>query len=241
MYSYGRVESPDIRDKNFDVEEVIPDIPMPTKKFWWDNAWWGNQGKTSHCVVYSWLHWVEDGPVIQDRIPDREKPILPPERFYNACQRIDKWPGEEPKYRGTSVRAGAKILKSLGIINEYRWAFTVQSMIRTVLTLGPMVVGTKWYAGMEKPNRRGAITLRGRQRGGHAYIINGVDTKHRFFRIKNSWGRKWGDSGYGYLRFEDMQKLLSIGGDACIASEIKIRKQPTVMDMNESVERILRS
>jgi hypothetical protein len=241
MYSYGRIESPDPRDGNYNVEDVIPDMPMPIRKFWWDNAWWGDQRRTSHCVAYSWMHWVEDGPVIQDRIPSREKPILPPKEFYNACQKIDKWPGEEPVYKGTSVRAGAKILKSVGIINEYRWAFTVRSMVRTLLTLGPMVVGTKWYAGMDKPNYKGAMTIKGRKLGGHAYVINGVDTEHKFFRIKNSWGRRWGDGGYGYLRFSDMQKLLSEGGDACIASEIKISKSVSIRDIDKAVKRISRA
>jgi hypothetical protein len=235
MYSYGRVESPDERDKLYNVEDVIPDhIPPIRKKFWWDNAWWGNQRNTSHCVAYSWNHWVEDGPVIQDTLPNRNKPLINPEEFYRVCREIDSFAGTN--YKGTSVRAGAKLLKHVGVIREYRWAFTAHSIAKTVLSLGPMVVGTKWYAGMEKPNHKGAMTIKGRLRGGHAYIVNGVDMDYKFFRIKNSWGKRWGDMGHGYIKFKDMQRLLTEGGDACIASEIKVKYIPTQSQLNEVAE-----
>lgn len=237
MYSYGRIESPDERDRYYDVEDVLPEgIPPITKRFWWDNAWWGNQWQSSMCVAFSWTHWVEDGPVIQDRIVGREKPFMDPSDFYHTCQMIDQWPGTN--YNGTSVRAGAKVLKHLGIIREYRWAFRFKTIVKTLLTLGPMVVGTKWYAGMERPNRRGALDISGSERGSHAYVINGVDTEHEFFRIKNSWGKSWGDGGHGYIRFHDFRTLMLRGStEACIASEIKMSKIPTKEDLQEVVSK----
>ena len=44
------------------------------------------------------------------------------------------------------------------------------------------------------PDKNGVIKIGGRLSGGHAYVINGVDTKTKMFRLKNSWGKSWGNS-----------------------------------------------
>lgn len=226
MYNFGRLEIPDSRDFQYSIAPMLNPIPPITEKFWWDDGWWGNQGSSSCCVAYSWSHWMEDGPVIQDNITGRKKPLFDPYEFYKACQKVDQWPGDD--YAGTSVRAGASILKTVGIITEYRWAFTVEEVILTLLTLGPMVVGTKWYNKMQFPNNAGLIKLDGSSMGGHAYLLNGVDTKREYFRIKNSWGRDWGDNGHAYIPFSDFEKLFSDGGEACIAAELKINEVPSL-------------
>lgn len=142
-----------------------------------------------NCVAYSWSHWIEDGPVVQDGLsPSRIKPLFNPAKLYVACQERDEWPGVG-NYNGTSVRAAAKILKELGVIKEYRWANNVTEVANTLLNLGPMVVGTKWYEGMNKPNADGYILATGANQGGHAYVLNGVNTVKKVFRIKNSWGK----------------------------------------------------
>ena len=122
-------------------------------------------------------------------------------------------------YNGTSVRAAAKILKKLGVISEYRWAKTVDDTVNTILMKGPMVVGTRWYANMTRPNANGFMKPSGAGQGGHAYVINGVDVDGEFFRIKNSWGKRWGKKGFAYISFSDFEKLLENGGEACIAEE----------------------
>lgn len=220
--NFGRIENPDDRDSDFPVSAILIDNPPITEKYWWADGWWGDQGNSYHCVCYSSLHWLEDGPVVQDVNPLRVKPMINPIEFYKACQERDPWPGD--KYNGTSIRSSAKILKHLGAISEYRWANNVTDLANAILTLGPAIVGTKWTSGMTTPNNDGIIKPNGTHQGGHAYLINGVNTTKGFFRIKNSWGQKWGKSGYAFISFDDFQSLLSSGGEACIAREVKVNE-----------------
>lgn len=37
--------------------------------------------------------------------------------------------------------------------------------------------------------------------GGHAVLFVGYDDTKRVFKFKNSWGKNWGDKGYGYLPY----------------------------------------
>jgi Cysteine protease len=224
--AFGRLENPDERDEFFPVAAVLPEPnPFITEKYWWDGGWWGNQGSTTQCVAYSWMHWVEDGPVVQDGIlANRAKPMFNTSKFYEACQVRDPWPGTN--YPGTSVRTAAKVLQELGIVKEYRWANSSEEIAQTLLNLGPVVVGTRWTYDMTHPKKNGLIRPTGSAMGGHAYLLNGVDYERKLFRIKNSWGKDWGYQGYGFISFEDFDTLLAVGGEACVAFENKITEVP---------------
>lgn len=212
----GRVYARDDRDNNYLIENSpLYSTSTLTVRNWDDDQWWGDQGSTSECVAYAWTHWLEDGPIYQ---PNSPQPIVNPNIIYREAQKVDEWPGEN--YNGTSVRAGAKILQSQGFIQNYYWTFNLQTLINTVLNLGPVVVGTVWHRNMFFPNKRtNVITASGPIVGGHAYVINGVDTRRRLFRIKNSWGRNWGLQGRAFISFTDMAKLIRMQGEVCIATE----------------------
>lgn len=231
---FGLIKHEDPRDNDFLIRDVLPqsDLPQIDKKFWWADGWHGDQGSSHECVTYSWNHWLEDGPVIQDVIPGRRKPLLDTTDFYNKCQLWDDVPGEG--YNGTTLRAGAKILQRLEVIDEYRWAKTLDEVIAVVTHHGPIIAGTRWTKNMSNPtSHRHMIRPTGRGHGGHAYLINGVDTVNEIFRIKNSWGRHWGDNGHAYIRFHHFERLLDDDGDACTAFENKVSRIPVLESLRD--------
>lgn len=216
MNSFGRRFQPDERDKSYPMSAVLPaEVAGVDTRYWNDTQWWGDQGSKPWCVAFAWLHWAEDGPVTHKGIVE---PIYTPSSVYHSAQRIDEWPGEN--YAGTSVRAGAKVLQENGIISAYHWAQNVHDIIRAILTVGPVVLGTKWYEGMSRPDKNFVMKPTGVVLGGHAYVLNGINANKQLFRMKNSWGRGWGKNGRAWISFANVQDLLFAQGEACLAIEI---------------------
>ncbi len=216
MNVFGRLEIEDERDKQYPMSAVVPAFSDRTYRYWNDTQWWGDQGRKPWCVAYAWLHWAEDGPVTHQEIAP---PLASPKYVYDRSQQIDQWPGEN--YNGTSVRAGAKSLQELGIILGYTWANNVHEIVRALLETGPVVIGSRWYSGMSSPDINFVMNPTGSVLGGHAYVLNGVNKNKKLFRMKNSWGRGWGDNGRAWISFNTVNTLLMYGGEACLATEIK--------------------
>lgn len=223
MPGLGRIHSVDINDTKFSVRKALAQVavdPAVAVRYWEDDIWWGDQGETSECVGYSWTHWLEDGPVVYDH-SDTPPPVVKPNHVYEQARFVDEWPGED--YDGTSVRAGAKVLQSLGYIEQYLWAWDAATVAEAVLNVGPVVVGTDWYEDMFFPrDSDGRIFITGRIAGGHAYLINGYDSTTGVFRVKNSWGKSWGKDGHAFITFSDLDFLIRTQGEACLAVERKI-------------------
>jgi hypothetical protein len=222
-FGMGRLYFLDERDEGYPLSAVLQQTDR-RRRMWWDEGWWGNQGADPYCVAFSWAHFLADGPrpasIFSFRRPGVDTRVL-----YCEAQKNDPWPGDcaTPLYDGSTVRAGAKVLKDWGLISEYRWANGANEVAQAVLTQGPVVVGTMWYEDMFNADRTGLITATGRAVGGHAYVLNGVDLDTGLFRIKNSWGPTWGLRGRGYISISHMDRLLNNFGEACVAMQKKGR------------------
>jgi hypothetical protein len=43
---------------------------------------------------------------------------------------------------------------------------------------------------------------KGKSAGGHAMLLVGYDDKKNAFKVMNSWGKEWGDNGFGWIDYE---------------------------------------
>lgn len=209
----GRVHVPDSNDCAYLLGEPPPQVidPARTRRTWWAGGAWLDQGSTPQCVAYSLSHFYVDGPVTH-----KVNALPPPGKIYTRAQALDGLP---MPHDGTTVRAGAKVLQALGVIDSYRWAFDLDSVLAHLLHVGPVVVGSVWYEQMFTPDKTGLLHVAGPPVGGHAYVWDGVNTLSRRIRVKNSWGRGWGRDGFASLSFEDAARLLHEDGEAMVAIE----------------------
>jgi C1A family cysteine protease len=47
--------------------------------------------------------------------------------------------------------------------------------------------------------------------GSHAMVAVGFDDDRKAFRIQNSWGRGWGDGGYGWFGYDFWKRNIKVG------------------------------
>jgi len=180
-----------------------------------------DQGREGQCVAFGWVAEAMSTPVRVDFNKVKAAPVKEPQRIasyiYKQAQAIDEWPGED--YDGTSVNAGAKIMRNLGLVKEYRWAFGVNDMI-PALTKGPVVIGIPWYESMyEAPN--GKVVIGGRNVGGHCLLVTGYDTRSGtpVYTWRNSWGNEYGTGGSAQISHNDLGFLLKQQGEACVVTK----------------------
>lgn len=209
----GRLPDPDPRDANYPMRALLTIPPTLKTRYWWAGGAWLDQGATGTCVGHGWAHWIEDGPRTWPGTVD------PYAIYLAACMR-DTFVGNDngDLNYGTSVRAGAEAVVAMGRASEYRWAWDVPTIVDAILTKGPVVVGTNWYSSMMMLDE-GFLEVYGGIAGGHCYVLNGVSTVKGIVRVKNSWGRGWGNKGHAYLSLEDLERLIGEDGEACMAVE----------------------
>lgn len=218
---FNYIPSWDARNEDYPIRTLLAAEPVKPNKFhYWGHGEVLDQGYEGACVGFGWAAELMASP--------QRVRFLNPDAYardiYRTAQKVDEWAGEN--YEGTSVLAGAKVVKDRGLISEYRWAFNVEDIIHTVVELGPVVVGIPWYESMYYTRPSGLVEVGGNLVGGHCLTITGYSPGRRFyregfakrevFRWINSWGKSYGKRGSGYIHVDDFAQLFSEYGEACI-------------------------
>lgn len=210
----------DERSRDYPVRSILPDT-VPLRARMWQEGIVLDQGAEGACVGFGWTAELLAEPFTPNPQPSLDSAQRAALRYYKLAQKADDWEGEN--YSGTSVLAGARIMKQYGYIEQYRWCFSVEDLRDAVIFEGPAVIGVPWYEGMYQTRPDGLVAIGGNQVGGHCILVTGYnpsmqfgDEKFEVFRWRNSWGASYGLNGSGYVKIEDMKNLLSGVGEACI-------------------------
>lgn len=213
----------DPRSRDYPISAVVPE--QVVSKTWLIRTYL-NQGSEGACVAAAFAHEAAASPMIATGITmDWAR-----QQVYWEAQKIDRWaggsyPGAVPQYEGTAVIAGAKVMQRLGFYDSYRWAFTIDDVLRAIGHEGPVVFGVHWREGMFDPRPSGLLDCTGRVAGGHAILGRGVTLQSRLkgestklgpvVRLQNSWGKDWGHDGSAFIRMADLEVLLKDQGECC--------------------------
>src|SRR3972149_465973 len=115
-----------VRDRRDDAH-VLTAKKSKRRKRHWRRGMILDQGDTPTCVGHAWA----------GRLLAPPQHFLNPVGLYLLSQHRDEYEGEN--YEGTSVRGGAAVLKSLGLISAYEWVRTIDALIYPLLEHGPIV------------------------------------------------------------------------------------------------------
>lgn len=97
-------------------------------------------------------------------------------------------------------------------IMSYARVYTVDELRQSLVEFGPTFFSVPVYTGFNSGGSTGIVPLPNpatdQLLGGHALICVGYDDNTKLFKFKNSWGKEWGDNGYGYLPYEFVEKFI---------------------------------
>jgi len=231
----------DPESKKYAIRSVLNRKQVEKRAKMWPEGVVTDQGSEGACVGFAWMNEMLAKPVAPEVQPTVQLANSLAYSYYREAKLIDEWPGED--YSGTSVLAGAKIMKKNGYIKEYRWCFGIDDVRDTVISEGPVVIGIPWYSAMYETGPGGLVRLGGKNVGGHAILITGYHPnmlingrREEVFRWRNSWGDSYGVNGSGYIKYKDLERLLRQSGEACVPMQ---RSQPVFKTNKDSFIRRL--
>lgn len=203
--------------RQFAVRPMVEDAPLRTKQ--WRAHWRRiDQGREGACVGFGFTNELLATPA-QAKLPKEEEQYA--RDVYHWCLDNDEFEGNDDT--GTSVLTGAKAMKAEGWCEEYRWAFSIDDVVKALCASakdggGPVVIGIPWFDSMFETRPSGLMEApSGSIAGGHCLVLTGFHTRmslpgekgHKtLVKGRNSWGASWGVRGDFYIDPENLQFLL---------------------------------
>jgi len=142
---------------------------------------------------------------------------VPPEEYWSYTDSLQDFDKEPPAFC-YSFAQNYKTIKYYRHDPPSAAPESILTRIKTYLVVGhPAMFGFTVYSSIEQASDSGQIpfpSLRDRIEGGHAVVAVGYDDRlkirNRFggdgttgaLLIRNSWGKGWGEDGYGWLPYE---------------------------------------
>jgi hypothetical protein len=167
-----------------------------------------------NCVGFGWSAELSSTPI---KIPTTNSSAR---TLYMKARLEDQLMGNDWD-EGASVLAGAKACLKDRNIKSYRWAFGIEDVLYALSNIGSVVLGIDWHSGMYDTSPGGLVDVSGPIVGGHCILANGYWPNHPEFGDvvvwTNSWGRSYGVNGRGYIKVDDLTRLLQRNGEACVA------------------------
>lgn len=197
----GLVPSPvDYRDIPLgSVVDELKEIPIEYHIPYFLNV--KNQGNTPHCVGYSCSTIKEE----KER-KEQNYVIFDGDWIYRECKKIDGI----PSFPGTYFRSGLSVLKNKGAKPENEEEYekyriggyikvdnNLEAIKRAMYEFGCVLIGVRgsnpgWRNYFVRPPYNNEVQW------GHAIVGIGYNKDGIVFQ--NSWGKQFGDNGYGLLR-----------------------------------------
>jgi hypothetical protein len=147
------------------------------------------------------------------------------EFWYEECTAIDPFTGrwyrdgrQGSEDTGSDEVSACKIGVKEEVIVRYEHIEATVGNLVQVLQERPGNIGINWYEGMFNPNSNGFVEPDPHDSiaGGHEVAITEVSLEHMYFVFPQSWGRLWGQRGFGKFSFSTMERLLKEDGDLVV-------------------------
>jgi hypothetical protein len=183
-----------------------------------------DQGQTGTCEGNAWTNCLIAGPVTHPTFPDFSDSQAA-EAFARKLY-VDAT-GDATLQLGATTRSILRTLLGRGQIGAYHRCASVDEIVQTLLTVGPVCIGTPWFNSMDSPyvgedgHTYVYVDEGSGIRGYHETCLTAVDlapeTGQAFVRDENSWGHSFGDNGTFRILLDDLHVLYL--GDAYTVTE----------------------
>jgi C1A family cysteine protease len=192
----------------------------------------GDQGNEGTCVGFAVVDGMKE---YQEDLEHPEKLNLSVRYVYEYARELD---GEMTYEEGTYIRSAMQVITDKGVCPEDCWPYfphivgnpcpnadslaepyqedgywrisDIQAMKETLVANGPFVMSVEVYPSFFHHDH-GIIPMPGPDEeleGGHAVCIVGYDDDKQLLKFKNSWGKIWGDWGYGYFTYDYVKQYM---------------------------------